>query len=53
MAKLRHLALLTHQPEKLSDFYKKVFELEEVFRTKNGSVHLSDGRSESGDLERQ
>ena len=43
MAKLRHLALLTHQPEKLADFYKKVFELEEVFRTKNGSVHLSDG----------
>jgi catechol-2,3-dioxygenase len=43
MAKLRHLALLTHQPEKLAEFYKKVFELEEVFRTKNGSVHLSDG----------
>jgi catechol-2,3-dioxygenase len=43
MAKLRHLALLTHQPERLADFYKKVFELEEVFRTKNGSVHLSDG----------
>jgi hypothetical protein len=31
MAKLRHLALLTHQPEKLAEFYKKVFELEEVF----------------------
>jgi hypothetical protein len=43
MAKLRHLAILTHQPENLADFYKKVFELEEVFRTKNASVHLSDG----------
>jgi catechol 2,3-dioxygenase-like lactoylglutathione lyase family enzyme len=43
MAKLRHLALFTRQPEKLADFYRKVFELEEVFRTKNGSVHLSDG----------
>lgn len=43
MAKLRHLALLTHQPEKLANFYKAVFELKEIFRTKNGSVHLSDG----------
>jgi catechol-2,3-dioxygenase len=43
MAKLRHLAILTHQPEKLADFYKKVFELNEMHRTKNGSVHLSDG----------
>jgi hypothetical protein len=43
MAKLRHLAILTHQPEKLADFYKKVFELNEMYRTKNGSVHLSDG----------
>jgi hypothetical protein len=23
MAKLRHLAILTHQPEKLANFYKK------------------------------
>jgi len=43
MAKLRHLAILTHQPERLADFYKKVFELKELYRTKNGSVHLSDG----------
>lgn len=35
MAKLRHLAILTHQPEKLADFYKKVFELNEMYRTKN------------------
>lgn len=43
MAKLRHLALLTHQPDKLADFYKRVFEMQELYRTKNGSVHLSDG----------
>jgi catechol-2,3-dioxygenase len=43
MAKLRHLALLTRQPEKLAEFYKKVFELKEVFRTQKGSIHLSDG----------
>ena len=43
MAKLRHLAILTHQPDRLADFYKRVFEMNEMYRTKNGSVHLSDG----------
>jgi len=43
MAKLRHLAILTHQPERLADFYKKVFDMREMYRTQNGSVHLSDG----------
>ena len=41
MAKLRHLAILTHQPDKLADFYKRVFDMKEQYRTKNGSVHLS------------
>ena len=53
MAKLRHLAILTHQPDRLADFYTKVFEMEEMYRTKNGSVHLSRRRSESGDSQRQ
>jgi catechol-2,3-dioxygenase len=43
MAKLRHLAILTHQPDKLADFYKRVFDMKEMYRTKNGSVYLSDG----------
>ena len=43
MAKLRHLAILTHQPDKLAEFYKRVFDMSEMYRTKNGSVHLSDG----------
>src|SRR5207253_11463644 len=43
MAKLRHLAILTHQPDRLANFYKRVFEMKEMYRTKNGSVHLSDG----------
>ena len=43
MAKLRHLALLTHQPDRMADFYKRVFDMQEMYRTKNGSVHLSDG----------
>jgi catechol-2,3-dioxygenase len=43
MAKLRHLALWTRQPEKMAEFYKRVFEMSEMYRTKNGSIHLSDG----------
>lgn len=43
MAKLRHLAILTPQPEKLANFYQHVFEMKELYRTGNGSVHLSDG----------
>lgn len=34
MAKLRHLAILTHQPDKLADFYKRVFDMEEMYRTR-------------------
>ena len=43
MAKLRHLAIQTYQPEKLAEFYKKVFDMHELTRTKYGSIHLSDG----------
>lgn len=43
MPKLRHLAILTRQPEKLARFYKHGFEMKELYRTANGSVHLSDG----------
>ncbi len=43
MPKIRHLAILTRRPERLADFYKHVFEMKELYRTKNGSVHLSDG----------
>ena len=43
MAKLRHLAILMHQPDRLANFYKRVFEMKEMYSTKNGSVHLSDG----------
>ena len=43
MAKLRHLALLTDQPEKLANFYKSVFDLRETHRSANGAIQLSDG----------
>jgi len=43
MGKLRHLAIRTHQPESLAEFYQRVFDMKEMYRTKNGSIHLSDG----------
>ncbi len=43
MAKLRHLAIKTADPEKLAEFYKKVFDMKEVVRGTRGSIHLSDG----------
>jgi len=47
MAKLRHLALWTRQLEKMAEFDTRVFEMKEMFRTKNGSIHLSAGWSGS------
>lgn len=46
MPKLRHMALHTTDPEKTADFYKRVFDLEEVGRTDSPyavGVYLSDG----------
>ena len=46
MAKLRHIALHTTDPEKTAEFYKRVFDLEEVGRTDSPyaiGVYLSDG----------
>ena len=43
MAKLRHLAIKTRNPGKLAEFYKQVFDMKEIVRGENGSVHLSDG----------
>ena len=34
MAKLRHVAPWTRQPEKMAEFYIRVFEMKEMFRTK-------------------
>lgn len=42
MAKIRHVALTTKDPEKVAAFYKEAFEMEEVRRNDNG-VFLSDG----------
>lgn len=46
MAKLRHLALYTSDPEATAAFYKKAFDMTEVGRTKSSvadGIFLSDG----------
>src|ERR687896_1992066 len=46
MAKLRHIALHTPDPEKTAEFYKSVFDLVEVGRTDSPlakGIYLSDG----------
>jgi catechol 2,3-dioxygenase-like lactoylglutathione lyase family enzyme len=46
MAKLRHIALHTPDPEKTAEFYKRVFDMAEVGRTDSPIAHgiyLSDG----------
>jgi catechol 2,3-dioxygenase-like lactoylglutathione lyase family enzyme len=46
MAKLRHIAVHTPDPEKTAEFYKRVFDMKEVgahrFTDRQG-VYLSDG----------
>jgi catechol 2,3-dioxygenase-like lactoylglutathione lyase family enzyme len=46
MAKLRHIALHTPDPEKTAEFYKQVFDMVEVGRTDSPlakGIYLSDG----------
>ena len=42
MAKLRHIAIRTHDPEKTAAWYQEVFGLQEVGRARSG-VYLTDG----------
>ena len=42
MAKIKHIAIRTPNPEKTATFYKEVFGLEEVGRARSG-YYLSDG----------
>ena len=43
MAKIRHLAIKTVDPERLAKFYVDVFEMEIVTRSDKGAVFLTDG----------
>lgn len=42
-AKVRHIAIKTPNPQRLADYYTKVFGLDVVLRRETGSVYLSDG----------
>ena len=43
MGKLRHIAFISMEPKKLSDFYQKFFDLEEVRVFPSGSRMVIDG----------
>ena len=43
MAKIRHIAIISMDPEKLAAFYEEVFDLEVLHRADNGSVFMTDG----------
>ena len=43
MARIKHLAIKTVDPERLAKFYVDVFELEIVQRSDKGAVFLTDG----------
>jgi catechol 2,3-dioxygenase-like lactoylglutathione lyase family enzyme len=43
MARIKHIALTTKEPGKVAEFYKAAFGLEELRRSPNGAVFLSDG----------
>ena len=43
MAKIRHIALTTKDPNKVAAFYKEAFDMEEIRRSDNGAVFLTDG----------
>ena len=43
MARIRHIALYSDNPEREASFYIRAFDLKEVRRSPTGSVFLSDG----------
>ena len=43
MAKIKHIALTTQDPDKAAAFYKEAFGLQEIRRSPNGAVFLTDG----------
>lgn len=43
MARIKHIALTTQNPEKVAAFYKEAFGLQEIRRSSNGAVFLTDG----------
>jgi len=43
MARIKHLAIMTVEPERLAKFYCDVFDMEIINRSETGGVFLSDG----------
>ena len=43
MPALRHIAVSAKDPARLAEYYKTVFEMQEVRRSAGGAVYLSDG----------
>ena len=43
MARIKHIALTTGNPEKVAAFYKEAFGMQEIRRSPNGAVFLTDG----------
>jgi catechol 2,3-dioxygenase-like lactoylglutathione lyase family enzyme len=42
-ARVRHIAINVKDREKMADYYKKVFGMEEKYRGPGGTIYLSDG----------
>ncbi len=40
---IRHIALFSRDPVKLSEFYRSVFQMDVVHQSKGGAVYMSDG----------
>lgn len=43
MAKIRHLAIKTKNPERLAGFYEQVFGLKRIREEQGGAIYMSDG----------
>jgi catechol 2,3-dioxygenase-like lactoylglutathione lyase family enzyme len=43
VARIRHLAIKSTDPERLGNFYEKAFGMEIIHRSPNGGVYMTDG----------
>ena len=43
MTRIRHIAMTTDNPAEVAAFYKEAFGMEEIRRSPNGAVFLTDG----------
>jgi catechol 2,3-dioxygenase-like lactoylglutathione lyase family enzyme len=43
MARIRHLAIKTKNPDRLAAFYEEVFGMKKIHSEKGGAVYMSDG----------